>query len=304
MPWVRLLSLAVVAVCVAGCGAHQGQAAARDQSGTFQFGGLTRTYRVHVPPGSPVGLVLNLHGGAATGMGQEGLSEFDSAADATNLLVVYPDGYDKSWADGRAASPAGRHHIDDLGFLVALVGKLANDFGVHLGHVFSTGMSNGGFMSNRLACDRADVFAAIAPVSGTLGAGVACNPSRPVSVLAVHGTHDPLVPFNGGDVHGRGGVSHSVSATGMVDKWRSLDGCQGDPVEQDLPDVGDGTSFTASMPRHALTPPKWFSTRSTTGVIPGPARKQYLPAAVIGTTTRAFDASEVIAQFFLAHARN
>ena len=56
-------------------------------------------------------------------------------------------------------------------------------------------MSNGGFMSNRLACDRADVFAAVAPVAGTLGVGVACNPSRPVSVWEAHGTADPLVPF-------------------------------------------------------------------------------------------------------------
>jgi polyhydroxybutyrate depolymerase len=304
MPWVRLLSLAVVAVCLAGCGAHQVQAAARDQSGTFQFDGLTRTYRVHVPPAPPVGLVLNLHGGAATGIGQEGLSDFDSAADATNLLVVYPDGYDKSWADGRGASPAARHHIDDLGFLIALVGKLANDFGVAPGHIFSTGMSNGGFMSNRLACERADVFAAIAPVSGTLGAGVACNPSRPVSVLAVHGTRDPLVPFNGGDVHGRGGVSHSISATALVDKWRSVDRCQGDPSTQELPDARDGTSvhrFDAS-PCADSTEVVFY--KIDNGGHTWPGAKQYLPAAVIGATTRAFDASEVIAHFFLAHARN
>ena len=304
MPWVRLLSLAVVAVCLVGCGARQVPGAARDQAGTFQFGGLTRTYRVHVPPGPPVGLVLNLHGGAATAIGQEGLTDFDAAADATNLLVVYPDGYDKSWADGRAASPAARHHIDDLGFLVALVGKLASDFGVPPGHVFSTGMSNGGFMSNRLACDRADVFAAIAPVSGTLGAGVACNPSRPVSVLAVHGTRDPLVPFNGGDVHGRGGVSHAISATAMVDKWRSVDGCRGDTSKQDLPDVGDGTSVHRFDASPCADSAEVVFYKIDNGGHTWPGAKQYLPAAVIGATTRAFDASHVIAQFFLAHARN
>jgi len=102
-------------------------------------------------------LVLNLHGGGGTGAGQEGLTDFDAVADANNLLVVYPDGYDKSWADGRGASPADRRHVDDVGFLVGLAGKLQNDFGVAPGHVFATGMSNGGFMTNKLACDRADV---------------------------------------------------------------------------------------------------------------------------------------------------
>jgi polyhydroxybutyrate depolymerase len=307
MPWARLLSLAFISVgvaaCIAGCETHRVQGAPRDESGTFQFGGLARTYRVHVPPGTPAGLVLNLHGGAATGSGQEGLTDFDAVADTTNLVVVYPDGYDKSWADGRGASPAARHRVDDLGFLVALAGQLANDFGVAPGRVFATGMSNGAFMSNRLACDRADVFAAIAPVSGTLGVGVPCNPSRPVSVLEVHGTDDPLVPFNGGPVHGRGGVSHSIAVTSMVDKWRSADGCQGDPSKQDLPDVGDETSVHRFDATACADHTEVVFYKVDNGGHTWPGAKQYLPKAIIGATTRAFGASEVIAHFFLAHAR-
>ena len=119
MPFVRWLSLAVLAVCVAGCGVREVSAAsARDLPGTFRSGGMDRTYTLHVPPGDPVGLVLSLHGGGGTGTGQRGLTDFDAVADANNLVVVYPDGYDKSWADGRGASPADRHHIDDVGFLV------------------------------------------------------------------------------------------------------------------------------------------------------------------------------------------
>src|ERR1700739_542270 len=180
MPYARWLSLAVLAVCVAGCGVrHVSAASARDLPGTFRSGGMDRTYTSHVPPGDPVGLVLSLHGGGGTGIGQQGLTDFDTVADAHNLLVAYPDGYDKSWADGRGASPADRRHIDDVGFLVGLVRRLQHDYGIAAGHVFATGMSNGGFMSNRLACERADVFAAVASVAGTLGAGVVCNPSRP-----------------------------------------------------------------------------------------------------------------------------
>jgi polyhydroxybutyrate depolymerase len=303
MPWARLFSVSVLAVCLLGCGRGI-SANSLDQPGTLQFGGLTRTYSVHVPPGPPKGLVLNLHGGGGTGVGQQGLTDFDAVADANNLLVAYPDGYDKSWDDGRGASPADRRHVDDVGFLVALAAKLQNDFGVPAGHVFATGMSNGGFMANKLACDRADVFAAIAPVAGTLGAGVACNPSRPVSVLEAHGTADPLVPFNGGDVHGRGGISHAISVNSMVDKWRLADGCQGDPSTEELPDVGDGTFVRRFDSTACAASSEVVFYRIDGGGHTWPGGKQYLPKAIIGPTTRAFDASEVIAQFFLTHARD
>nr|AAA85939.1 B1308_F2_43 [Mycobacterium leprae] len=300
----RWLASVVLAVCLAGCVGRQVSASSRDQPGTFQFGGLNRTYVLHVPPGSPVGLVLNLHGGGGTGAGQQGLTDFDAVADLNNLLVAYPDGYDKSWADGRGASPADRRHVDDVGFLVELAAKLQSDFGVAPGHVFVTGMSNGGFMSNKLACDRADMFAAIAPVAGTLGVDVACHPSQPVSVMDAHGTDDPLVPFNGGDVHGRGGVSHVVSVTNMVEKWRTADGCQGDPSQQELPDVGDGTFVRRFDYTVCANSAEVVFYKINKGGHTWPGGKQYLPKVVIGSTTCVFDASEVIAQFFLTHARS
>ncbi|OBI86834.1 esterase [Mycobacterium sp. 1245805.9] len=297
--------MAACAVSVAGCDVrHVSAASARDLAGTLHSGGMDRTYTLHVPPGDPVALVLSLHGGGGTGTGQQGLTDFDAVADANRLLVAYPDGYDKSWADGRGASPADRRHVDDVGFLVALAGKLQSDYNIAPGHVFATGMSNGGFMSNRLGCDRADVFAAIAPVAGTLGAGVACHPSRPVSVLAAHGTADPLVPFNGGDVRGRGGLSHSVSAPSMVDTWRSADGCQGDPSTQALPGVGDGTVVHRFDSAACAGSTEVIFYRIDNGGHTWPGGKQYLPQAIIGRTSRALDASEVIAQFFLAHVRN
>ncbi|MBZ4558849.1 prolyl oligopeptidase family serine peptidase [Mycobacterium avium subsp. hominissuis] len=305
MAYARWLWLAVLAVCVVGCGVrHVSAASARDISGTFRSGGMDRTYMLHVPAGDPVGLVLSLHGGGGTGIAQRGLSGFDAVADAHNLLVVYPDGYEKSWADGRGASPADRHHVDDVAFLVGLVTKLQNDYRVAPGHVFVTGMSNGGFMSNRLACDRADVFAAVAPVAGTLGVGVACNPSRPVSVWAAHGTADPLVPFKGGAVRGRGGLSHAVSAEAMVDKWRKADGCQGDPSMELLPDARDGTVVHRFDSTSCAASTEVVFYRIDKGGHTWPGGKQYLPAAVIGPTTHTLDGSEAIAEFFLAHARD
>lgn len=305
MAYARWLWLAVVAICVVGCGVrHVSAASARDIPGTFRSGGMDRTYMLHVPAGDPVGLVLSLHGGGGSGISQRALTGFDTVADAHNLLVVYPDGYDKSWADGRGASPADRHHINDVAFLVGLVTKVQHDYGVAPGHVFVTGMSNGGFMSNRLACDRADVFAAVAPVAGTLGVGVACNPSQPVSVWEAHGTADPLVPFKGGAVRGRGGLSHSISADTMVDKWRSADGCQGDTAMEVLPDVRDGTVVHRYESTGCAANTEVVFYKIDRGGHTWPGGKQYLPTAVIGPTTRALDGSEAIAQFFLAHARD
>ena len=305
MSFARWLSLAALAAVLVGCGVqHVSAATPRDLTGTFHYGGMDRTYRLHLPPGDPVGLVVSLHGGGGTGSGQAGLTGFNAVADTKNLLVAYPGGYGKSWADGRGASPADRRHIDDVGFLVALAGKLQNDYNISPGHVFATGMSNGGFMTNRLACDRADVFAAIAPVSGTLGVGVACNPSRPVSVWAAHGTTDPLVPFNGGDVHGRGGLSHSISTATLLTRWRNADGCEGAPSVQVLPDAKDGTMVRRFDSADCAADTEIVFYQIDGGGHTWPGGKQYLPKPVIGPTTRALDGSQGIAEFFLTHGRD
>ena len=181
--------------------------------------------------------MVNLHAAGATGQQQAALTNYDAVADAYGFAAVYPDGIDLSWADGRGASEPDRRGIDDVGFLSALIGKLVGDFGIDPGRVYVTGLSAGAFMANRLACDRADLIAAVAPVAGTLGVNVPCNPSRPVSVLQTHGTADPVVPYDGGPMTGRGGSSDILSATAMSERWRQVDGCPG-PVEDVLPSAG------------------------------------------------------------------
>ena len=279
-----------VLICAIACLAPG--LAPRAWAGPFQtahidFGGLARTYSVHTPAGleHPSGLVINLHGAGATGQDQAALSHYDAVADAHGFVVAYPDGIDLSWADGRGASVPDRQGVDDVGFIAALVGKLVEEFGIDPGHVFATGMSAGAFMTNRLACERADLFAAVAPVAGTLGANVACNPSRPVSVLETHGTADPIVPFNGGTMTGRGGVSNIVAAPAMVDRWRQVDGCQ-DVQEVVLPNTGDGTQ----------------SVRSSSTCSAG-TEVVFMRIDGGGHTWPAFDASEASAQFFDSHAR-
>jgi polyhydroxybutyrate depolymerase len=295
-------------ICVAACfapGCAVRAWASPDQAARLDFGGLVRTYSLHMPAGveHPSGLVVNLHGGGATGQEQEALTHYDAVADAHGFVVVYPDGIDRSWADGRGASQPDRRGIDDVGFIAALVGKLVTEFGIDPGHVFATGMSNGAFMANRLACDRADVFAAVAPVSGTLGVNVGCAPSRPVAVLETHGTADPIVPFDGGTMTGRGGTSEILAAPAMIARWRQADGCQDTPAEDVLPSTGDGTEghrFTSSA-CSAGTAAVFMRVNGGGHTWPGAA--EYRPKQIVGPTTHAFDASEASWQFFAGHAR-
>mgnify|MGYP005817307581 CR=1 FL=1 len=214
--------------------------------GALTVGGMQRSYVVHAPPGGANGLVVSLHGAGLTGRDQAASTNYNAVADQHGFVVAYPDGTDLSWADGRGASVPDRQGVDDVGFLSALITQLTQQHGISPGRVFVTGMSAGGFMATRLACERADLVAAVAPVAGTLGSGVACTPSRPVSVLAVHGNADPVVPFNGGPMVGRGGPSDVVSAPAMAARWRALDGCP-PPVDQPLTSGGDGTAIQRSL---------------------------------------------------------
>ena len=271
----------------------------------FDFGGLARTYTVHMPAGveHPTGLVINLHAAGATGQDQAALTHYDSVADTNGFVVAYPDGIDFSWADGRGASVPDRQGVDDVGFIAALAGKLVAELGIDPGHVYATGLSAGAFMANRLACDRADLFAAIAPVAGTLGTSVPCNPSRPVSVMETHGTADPIVPFDGGAMTGRGGVSDIVAAPAMVQRWRSVDGCRAAPKDDELPDAGDGTSTDRSTSAGCSAGTSVVFMRVDGGGHTWPGAPEILPAQSVGPASHGFDASEASWQFFAAHAR-
>jgi polyhydroxybutyrate depolymerase len=237
--------LAVVLGILASSGVRASAAPTEDFPDGLTFGGLQRSYLVHVPPGleQPTGLVINLHGAGMTGGAQAAMTNYNAVADQHGFVVVYPEGIDLSWADGRGASVPDRQGVDDVGFLVAVADRLTQDFGIDRGRVFATGMSAGAFMANRLACARADVFSAVAPVAGTLGSAFPCSPSQPVSVLSIHGTADNVVPFNGGPMVGRGGASDIVAAPALAQRWRELDRCPAPVADSPAPSVHRFTSI-------------------------------------------------------------
>jgi polyhydroxybutyrate depolymerase len=173
---------------------------------------LARQYKVHVPPGydaqRPTPLVLCFHGLAqnAVSFCVDG-SDLVGKADELGYVLVMPNGFENSWNAGTCCGTASERRLDDVALVRAIVAEVGTHLNVDLDRVYATGFSNGGYLSLRLACEAADLVAAVAPGSGAIGTNdsgggtnamsdfVACEPTRAVSVLAFHGTEDTLVPY-------------------------------------------------------------------------------------------------------------
>lgn len=223
--------------------AKQGEAGALgpgDHRFTLQHDGLTRAYRVHVPAGysaaAPAALLVALHGGGGNMDYQADDSKYGliTKSEREGFVVVFPNGYSKldsgkfaSWNAGRCCAAARDSKVDDVGFIREVVSRVMAQLNIDRGRVYATGMSNGGMMAYRLACEMSDVFVAVAPVAGTDNT-VDCKPARAVSVLHIHAKDDTHVLFNGGagpDSVAKRLVTEYVSVADSVAKWVQLDGC-------------------------------------------------------------------------------
>jgi polyhydroxybutyrate depolymerase len=269
---------------------------------------MQRDYFEHLPAqhqSSPP-LILILHGGDSNATSTETNSGFDALGDQQGFVAVYPDGYKKSWADGRGKVPADQAGIDDVAFLVAVIAEVQSRDGTDPKRTFLTGISNGGFMDLTFACQRSDLVAAVAPNAGSMGTSVAptCTPSRPLSVMNIHGTADPVVPYDGGQMTGQGGVTTIISSQQVLTSWAAWNRCAAIGTTQPQPQtVQDGTSLTITR---ASGCPIGISVELWTVVGGGhtwPGGQQYLPIAAIGPVSHQFSAPSAIWQFFASHGR-
>jgi polyhydroxybutyrate depolymerase len=194
--------------------------------GSVRADGLTRTYRVYVPTRlrTPAPVVLVFHGGFGTGARVASQTGFDAEAERRGFLAVYPDGVGRAWNAGPCCGLPSRADIDDIGFVAKLLDKLQRQYVVDKRRVYATGISNGGLISYRAACELPGRFAAVAPVAATLVTSP-CAPAAPVSVLHIHGLEDENIPFEGGQgTRGVTGFDWPQVQQG-IDTWRTLDGC-------------------------------------------------------------------------------
>lgn len=226
-------------------------AARADELHTLISGGQSRQYLVHKPPSwqpdYPGPIVIALHGMLQSEEGMNSYLGLNQVADREGFTVIYPHGLGNAWKDGRAPqlrmtfwSPPS----DDVEFLAKLVRTLAENRLADPSRVYLMGISNGGYMVYRMACERPELFAAFATLSATVPSYYtgSCKPSRPIPVLMINGTADMIVPFHG---NGLPGSMSLLPVTQTAKLFARLNGCD-KPTEAPVPSRGSfgGTSVT------------------------------------------------------------
>lgn len=201
---------------------------------------IERTYRIHVPTSydkeNPIPLVFVLHMLTGSGKTTQWLTHFDELAEEEGFIVVYPEGYKGSWAEGSNLYVADQNQIDDVMFISKLIDKLMSSYAIDPNQIFITGFSNGGFMAQRLGCEMSNRIAGVATVGATISKRIieSCKPQFPLSVLMIHGTEDHGVLWDGDPDY--------MSVPDTVDFWVKQNECNKVPEHSQIPDSKiDGT---------------------------------------------------------------
>ncbi len=277
---------------------------------SLQHGGLERTYVYHVPASAPASgsrmLILSLHGRGGSGAQQEDMTALSTLSESHGFLVVYPDGIDRSWADGRGTSSAETQGVDDVGFISALIDEFVANEGVDPNRVFVSGHSNGGMMTNRLGCELSEKIAAIAPVASEIAEAVSakCSPTRPMSVLTIHGTEDAFVPYLGGEV-AKGSGGKVLSAKDARAFWAGKAGCGADAITTKMPDLApdDGTTVSKEESQTCKDGAEVVLLTVTGGGHTWPGSPDQLGEAIVGKSSLDIVASALHIAFFEKHPR-
>jgi polyhydroxybutyrate depolymerase len=283
---------------------------AGDHSIDLSYGGIARSYIVHMPPGAttPRPVIINFHGGGSTGAAQQKYTQMDLVADREHFIVVYPNGTGRGrflvWNAGTCCGAAPAKRIDDVGFIRALIADLEKRTPIDRSRIYATGLSNGAMMSYRMAAEAPDLVAAIAPVSGSMVLA-SFHPTLPVPVMHFHSVDDPRALYNGGL-----GPPFPMTTTRVfhppveeqLAKWIAHDGCRSTPkIEKRL--AGEGTTATKLVyaPCTSGAAVVFWKMSGSGHVWPG---KDAVPAAarILGKPMHLIDANEEIWSFFKVQA--
>lgn len=207
-------------------------------------GGMYRNYRMYVPasydPAEPTPLLFNLHGYSSDNFGQALYANFNPIADTAGFITVLPNGtFDAFGFRYWNCFIAPGVGVDDVQFLSDLIDSVDAEYNIDLNRVYSTGMSNGGFMSYALACELSDRIAAIASVAGTIDKDRLsyCNASHNVPVMHFHGTNDGTVLYEDNLTF--------FSVDSVINYWVAHNHTDPTPVFTEVPDVVTTDGCTA-----------------------------------------------------------
>jgi len=268
---------------------------AQSTTHTIMHNGVERYYRLYVPEDysgdDPVPLVFNLHGYGSQAFQQELYGDFRPIADTANFILVHPEGLN-DLGGNQFWNAFGVPGIDDVGFISVLIDTLSAEYNIDEQCVYSTGMSNGGFMSFELACMLSNRIAAVASVTGTMAENrlAVCNPEFARPMMQIHGTQDATVPYSGN--------AEFASIPDVVDFWVETNDCNLSPIITDIPNIdpGDGTTTEHFLYHGGIN----GNTVEHYKVINGGHTWPGAPIA-IGATSYDFDASVEIWRFFRQH---
>ena len=282
---------------------------------TMTRDGVERRFLVTDPseaPG-PKPLVIVLHGGGGNTDVMRRVG-FEPIARTENFLVVYPQGQGNGWRDGRGGSVISERsgEVDDVGFLTAIMDTLVAEGRADPKRIYVLGASNGGMMSLRMACERADRLAGIVAIIALLPEDMeaACKPTEPVPMMLMVGTEDRFVPFNGGPVAGflgdaRGDV---LSYERTMAVLLRANGCVGAPAETALPDpFDDGVKtvrldWTGCAPRGQVTVLRMDGAGHGWPGKPRPSTGRPIEA-MRGIVSRDFDGAQIAWDFLRGQSR-
>ncbi len=298
--------------------------AIRQGEDTLSIGGTRRTYLVHdFAQGAPAPMVILLHGGGGSGENMANMTQFDVIARREHLVAVYPDGTAgdgarelRTWNATHCCAYAMRHHVDDVGFISALIDRMVASGRVDASRVYVTGMSNGAMMTHVIGRELSHKVAAIATVVGALW-GDEPPPQAPVPALIINGQVDQTVPGAGGPIRlalAQGGSGaglgqrllrrrlqrHSPAdrdaapSVAQAEYWSRADGCTGQAVS--VTPAARRVHYTGCR---GGTDVQYDVVTGNGHAWPGgrPGREAASPPA------QDFDASQVIWDFFRAHRR-
>lgn len=307
----------VTAVAVAGLGLYLGYTpvpaqpslAASVVNDSITIAGRLRTYTAVIPDDLPPAppLLLVFHGSLQDAAGLRAASGygFDKLAVEHGFVVVYPDAYEGNWHTCLSAwdYPARTENIDDNGLAEALIARFGDSHGVDAARVFAAGLSNGGQMVFRLAAEMPDQFAGLATVAATqpTADNFTCEASsRPVPMLLINGTRDPIVPYAGGitSLFGFQPRGTGLSAPDTARHFARINGITAPPIASTLDhqeSSGATSVAVASYTQEGASPVIAYTVINGGHVVPNP---DYAAPRLQGPTTHDLDAPVVIWSFF------